>query len=52
MKHLFSIKTLRDFVVMIIGTAIFAFAIVYLNIPNDLAEGGITGITLILRALF
>lgn len=52
MKQVFSIKTLRDFSVMIIGTAIFAFAIVYLNIPNDLAEGGITGITLILRALF
>lgn len=52
MKQVFSIKTLRDFIVMIIGTAIFAFAIVYLNIPNDLAEGGITGITLILRALF
>lgn len=52
MKHIFSIKTLRDFIVMVIGTAIFAFAIVYLNIPNDLAEGGITGITLILRALF
>lgn len=34
------------------GTAIYAFGLVYLNIANHLAEGGVTGITLIIRALF
>ncbi|MFX4002054.1 YitT family protein, partial [Streptococcus suis] len=28
------------------------FGLVYLNIANHLAEGGVSGITLILRALF
>ncbi|MFC4771338.1 YitT family protein [Enterococcus hermanniensis] len=37
---------------IIFGTAIYAFGLVYLNIANDLAEGGVTGITLIIRALF
>ena len=45
-------KIIRDIFIIIIGTAIFCFGIVYFNIPNDLAEGGATGITLILRALF
>ena len=51
MKQIFSLKTIRDILFIIIGTAIYGFAVVFFNIPNDLAEGGITGITLILRAL-
>lgn len=51
MKELFSLKTFRDIVVIVLGTAIYGFGIVFFNIPNELAEGGITGITLILRAL-
>ncbi|KRN33584.1 YitT family protein [Weissella halotolerans] len=35
-----------------LGTAIYGWAIVNINIPNNLAEGGMSGITLILRALF
>ncbi|MHC5267562.1 YitT family protein [Enterococcus sp. LJL98] len=52
MKQWFSLKILRDVFVMIVGTAIIGFAVIFLNIPNHLAEGGITGITLIFRALF
>lgn len=37
---------------IVFGTAIYAFGLVYLNIANHLAEGGVTGITLIIRALF
>lgn len=47
-----SIKTLKEVVLIIVGTNIYAFGLVYLNIANNLAEGGVSGITLILRALF
>lgn len=47
-----SIKTLKEVVLIIVGTSIYAFGLVYLNIANNLAEGGVSGITLILRALF
>lgn len=52
MKQLFSFKVIRDFIVILLGTAAIGFAVIFLNIPNHLAEGGITGITLIFRALF
>jgi len=42
----------RDFVVFTIGTAMYGWGLVNINIPNHLAEGGLSGITLILRALF
>ncbi len=35
-----------------IGCATYAFALVVFNIANQLADGGISGVTLILRALF
>lgn len=37
---------------MLLGSAIFAFGLVNFNIKNHLAEGGVTGITLILYNLF
>lgn len=40
-----------DLIMFTIGTAIYAWGLVNINIPNRLAEGGVTGITLILRAL-
>lgn len=52
MRTLFSWRTVRDIVLILFGTSIYAFGLVYLNIPNDLAEGGVTGITLIMRALW
>ena len=45
-------KVFFDIFVIILGTAIFSFGLVFFNIPNKLAEGGIAGITLILKALF
>lgn len=37
---------------IILGTAIFGFGLVHFNMQNNLAEGGFTGITLILYQLF
>ncbi|MGN1402451.1 MAG: YitT family protein [Bacillus sp. (in: firmicutes)] len=37
---------------IILGTAIFAFGLVHFNMQNNLAEGGFTGLTLILYQLF
>ena len=37
---------------MLVGAAIFAFGLVNFNIKNHLAEGGVTGITLIFYNLF
>lgn len=47
-----SLKTIKEIVLIILGTSIYAFGLVYLNIANHLAEGGVSGITLILKALF
>ncbi|NEX85537.1 YitT family protein [Enterococcus durans] len=47
-----SLKTIKEIVLIIIGTSFYAFGLVYLNIANQLAEGGVSGITLILKALF
>lgn len=43
---------LIDLLMFTIGTALYGWGLVNINIPNHLAEGGITGVTLILRALF
>lgn len=43
---------MKDVLFILIGTCMYAFGLVTFNIANDLAEGGVTGITLILRALF
>ncbi len=37
---------------IMLGTAIYALGVVAINIQNNLAEGGLTGITLILRFWF
>ncbi|MFL8936997.1 YitT family protein [Rossellomorea oryzaecorticis] len=37
---------------ILLGAAIFAFGLVHFNMQNELAEGGFTGITLILYFLF
>lgn len=41
-----------DFIFFTIGTAIYAFAFVNINITAHLAEGGVAGITLIIKNLF
>lgn len=45
-------RRIKDVILILLGTGLYAFGLVYLNIANDLAEGGVSGITLILRALF
>ncbi len=43
---------LKNIFLILLGAAIFAFGINYLIIPNDLYEGGTTGLTLIIYYLF
>ena len=42
----------KNYLTIILGAGIFAFAINYLIIPNHLYEGGATGVTLITYYLF
>ncbi|GFH41037.1 YitT family protein [Lactococcus insecticola] len=41
-----------NFLMIALGTAIYAFGFVNFNMANHLAEGGVSGITLIFHALF
>ena len=41
-----------DILIIFLGTSIYSFGLVTFNIPNQLAEGGITGVTLIIYNLF
>jgi len=43
---------LKSILAIIIGAAIMAFGINTFNIPNNLAEGGITGISILIKLLF
>jgi uncharacterized membrane-anchored protein YitT (DUF2179 family) len=43
---------LKNILFILIGAAIFSFGIVHFNMQNNLAEGGFTGITLLLYFLF
>ena len=42
----------KNILFILLGAAIFAFGIVHFNMENNLAEGGFTGITLLLYFLF
>lgn len=44
----FNKQTIIEMVIIFLGASIYAFGLVTFNIPNQLAEGGMTGITLIL----
>src|SRR5699024_12342303 len=48
---MFGLK-LKNIFFILIGSAIFSFGIVHFNMPNNLGEGGFTGITLLLYFLF
>ena len=48
---IFGLK-LKNTLFIIVGAAIFSFGIVHFNMQNNLAEGGFTGITLLLYFLF
>lgn len=43
---------LKNILFIILGSAIFSFGLVHFNMQNNLAEGGFTGITLLLYFLF
>ncbi|MGO0061037.1 YitT family protein [Brevibacillus fluminis] len=43
---------LKSLIAIVIGTAIIGFGINAFNIPNGLAEGGVTGISIIIKILF
>ncbi|MFI3123913.1 YitT family protein [Streptococcus suis] len=43
---------IQNILAIIIGSALFAFSLNYLVMPNHLFEGGVTGLTLILYYLF
>jgi len=43
---------IKNILFILLGSAIFSFGIVHFNMQNNLAEGGFTGITLLLYALF
>ncbi len=42
----------KNVIYILIGTAIMSFGLVYFNMENNLADGGFTGITLILYFIF
>lgn len=48
---MFKLK-LKNIFFILLGSAIFSFGIVHFNMQNNLAEGGFTGITLLLYFLF
>lgn len=43
---------LRKFILIALGAAIYAFGFVVFKLPNNIAESGMAGVTLILHALF
>ncbi|GIN85681.1 UPF0750 membrane protein YpjC [Heyndrickxia sporothermodurans] len=43
---------IKNVLFILLGSAIFSFGIVHFNMQNNLAEGGFTGINLLLYALF
>lgn len=50
-KHKLLVK-IWDLIVIGIGSSCYSFGIVFFNMNNHLADGGVTGVTLILKALF
>jgi uncharacterized membrane-anchored protein YitT (DUF2179 family) len=48
---MFGLK-IKNILFILLGAAIFAFGLVHFNMQNNLAEGGFTGITLLLYFLF
>ncbi|MCZ4150866.1 hypothetical protein BZG21_41500, partial [Escherichia coli] len=45
-------KRITDIAYLMVGAFLFALAVNLFIIPNDLGEGGVTGITIILYYLF
>ena len=51
-KEMFKDIKIKNLFFIVLGAAIFSFGLVHFNIQNELAEGGFTGITLILFFAF
>ncbi len=51
-KEMFKDIQIKNLFFIVLGAAIFSFGLVHFNIQNELAEGGFTGITLILFFAF
>src|SRR4051812_32217298 len=49
---LLSIDKLRNVLPIVLGTGIYAFGLHYFVISNELMEGGVTGIALLLNYIF
>ncbi|MGM0921624.1 MAG: YitT family protein [Bacillota bacterium] len=49
---MFNQVKIRNIFFILLGSAIFAFGLVHFNMQNNLAEGGFTGITLLLYFIF
>lgn len=45
-------QIILDLILIFLGASIYSFGLVTFNMPNNLAEGGVTGITLIIYNLF
>lgn len=41
-----------DYLAILLGSSLYAFSITTINLPNQLADGGVTGIALILKNLW
>jgi uncharacterized membrane-anchored protein YitT (DUF2179 family) len=52
MYSMFNQVKIRNIFFILLGSAIFAFGLVHFNMQNNLAEGGFTGITLLLYFIF
>lgn len=50
-KH-FALAQIKTIAPIILGTAIYALGLLYFIIPNQLMEGGITGVTVLLKYAF
>ncbi|MGM9920085.1 MAG: YitT family protein [Bhargavaea sp.] len=50
--HLFRGIKIKNLIMILFGAAIFSFGLVHFNIQHELAEGGFTGLTLILLFVF
>ncbi|WP_419865549.1 YitT family protein [Bhargavaea cecembensis] len=50
--HLFRGIKIKNLIMILFGSAIFSFGLVHFNIQHELAEGGFTGLTLILLFVF
>ncbi|QIH26419.1 YitT family protein [Lactobacillus iners] len=51
-KSILNTKTIKDLFFIALGASIYAFSLDAINIKNQLADGGISGVTLLLRYWF